>query len=100
MSEWHKCVDADVVDKDDNTLDPDDWLYGWCKRCGTFVNKQTKESLCGDLKSHGFRMYCLNVWGKGKWSWKIWLYAQSVRVQTFLWKVGKLRAWVRRVGKV
>ena len=58
---------------------------------GMHCNKQTKKSLIADLTSHGFRMYSINIWGKGRWSYKIWMYAQSVRMLSFLWKVRKLR---------
>lgn len=57
---------------------------------GMHCNKQTKQGLISDLTSHGFQMYSLNVWGKGRFSVRIWLYSMSVKIQTFLWKVGKV----------
>jgi 2-polyprenyl-3-methyl-5-hydroxy-6-metoxy-1,4-benzoquinol methylase len=57
---------------------------------GMHCNKQTKDSLYLDLWARGFKKYSHNVWYKGRFSFRMWLYAKSIWPQTLLWKVGQV----------
>ncbi len=53
---------------------------------GMHCNKQTRDSLQLDLRNHGFRKYSIHVWGKGRFDWRIQLYAMSIKPQTLAWQ--------------
>jgi 2-polyprenyl-3-methyl-5-hydroxy-6-metoxy-1,4-benzoquinol methylase len=57
---------------------------------GMHCNKQTRENLYLDLWRRGFKKYSFHVWYKGKWSFKMWLYAMSIWPQTMLSKMRQL----------